>query len=76
MDYFLNEHRCDNCNKLLFKGELSVGQIETKCNRCGEVKIVNGVHEGKNSYSPGAESGKIFKDGAGEDYQKEREWEG
>ena len=35
----LNEYRCNNCGKLLFKGELKDCTIEIKCKRCGEIKV-------------------------------------
>jgi phage FluMu protein Com len=35
----LNEYRCDNCGKLLFKGKLEECIIEIKCRRCAEIKI-------------------------------------
>lgn len=31
-------HRCDNCNRLLFKGEIGEGGIvQVKCGKCGTV---------------------------------------
>ncbi|MFW5902551.1 MAG: hypothetical protein ACOCTT_01545 [archaeon] len=39
------EHRCASCNKLLFKYSIIIGkkdilEIETKCNRCGNKKVL------------------------------------
>jgi PAS domain S-box-containing protein len=34
---FLNEHRCQNCNKLLFKGIFIDSIVEIKCSRCGTI---------------------------------------
>ena len=38
------EHRCQTCNKLLFKYSIHIGKedvikIETKCNRCSNKKV-------------------------------------
>lgn len=33
----LPEHRCENCRSLLFKGRIAEGNIEIKCNKCGEI---------------------------------------
>lgn len=37
----LNEYRCgvDNCNALLFKGEIIHGRVEKKC-KCGVTNII------------------------------------
>jgi phage FluMu protein Com len=49
----LNEYRCNNCGKLLSKGNLKECTIEIKCRRCGEIKVfgcnnVNGLKEDEN----------------------------
>jgi PAS domain S-box-containing protein len=50
----LDEQRCSNCQRLLFKGVLGIGFIEAKCNRCGTVNLIHnfdGILEGrKNAY--------------------------
>lgn len=46
----IDESRCSNCDKLLFRGVLGIGFIETKCSRCGTVNIVHnfdGILEGR-----------------------------
>ncbi|MFZ3073560.1 MAG: Com family DNA-binding transcriptional regulator [Minisyncoccales bacterium] len=35
----LKEYRCENCNKLLFKGDIRDAIIEIKCKRC-KIKTV------------------------------------
>ena len=40
----LIEYRCQ-CGKLLFKGFLLMGVIETKCKRCGQIKIFQDFDE-------------------------------
>lgn len=37
----LQEHRCDNCHRLFFKGFIGLGFVEVKCSRCGEICILN-----------------------------------
>lgn len=32
-----NEYRCNECNKLLFKGVLVDSEVEVKCNRCNNL---------------------------------------
>ena len=36
----MKEYRCNNCNKLLFKGNFK-GIIEILCNRCKKVIEIN-----------------------------------
>ncbi|PIS05173.1 MAG: hypothetical protein COT81_02430 [Candidatus Buchananbacteria bacterium CG10_big_fil_rev_8_21_14_0_10_42_9] len=36
------EYRCPDCNKLLFKGILVDSDVEIKCKRCNELKIIKG----------------------------------
>ena len=36
------EYRCDR-GKLLFKGQLQVGNIEIKCRRCCEIKLFEAI---------------------------------
>jgi PAS domain S-box-containing protein len=46
----VDESRCITCNKLLFRGALGIGFIETKCARCGTINIVHnfdGILEGR-----------------------------
>ena len=31
---------CENCGKVLCKGNISVGQIEIKCTRCGQINSI------------------------------------
>jgi len=38
-----NEYRCKKCSKLFFKGILVDSEIEVKCKRCGEVRLIKGV---------------------------------
>jgi len=40
----LIEYRCQ-CGKLLFKGLLIIGVIETKCKRCGQIKLFQDFDE-------------------------------
>lgn len=47
----VDQSRCSSCQKLLFRGVLGIGFIETKCSRCGTVNIVHnfdGILEGRN----------------------------
>ena len=37
----LEEQRCENCNRLLFKGILGLGFIEAKCTRCGNINLLH-----------------------------------
>ena len=37
----LDEHRCNTCTKLLFKGTLGMGLIEVKCSRCGTLSLIH-----------------------------------
>ena len=30
------EYRCKNCNRLLFKGDLTEASVAVKCTKCGE----------------------------------------
>jgi phage FluMu protein Com len=49
----LPEKRCDNvitlhgtptvCNALLFRGEIMVGTIEKKCNKCKKIHTIEGT---------------------------------
>ena len=39
----MNEHRCLNCNKLLFKGHF-IGIIEIMCNRCKKINKIECQH--------------------------------
>lgn len=32
------EYRCDNCKKLLFKGNVETGFVEIKCSKCGHLQ--------------------------------------
>lgn len=34
------EYRCNNCNKLLFKGVIEEGVIEIKCRGCKEINTI------------------------------------
>lgn len=40
----LREYRCV-CGKLLFKGMLVMGSVETKCNRCGAIILTQDLNE-------------------------------
>ena len=42
MTNFLKEYRCQHCNKLFFKGDLSHCTIEIKCKNCKEFSTVTG----------------------------------
>ncbi|MEK7593816.1 MAG: Com family DNA-binding transcriptional regulator [Patescibacteria group bacterium] len=42
-----NEYRCKNCSKLFFKGILVDSEIEVKCKRCGEIRIIKGIPANK-----------------------------
>lgn len=37
----LQEHRCENCHRLFFKGFVGLGFVEVKCSRCGHISILN-----------------------------------
>lgn len=37
----LDQIRCENCQKLLFRGIVGLGFIEVKCSRCGHVNVIN-----------------------------------
>lgn len=37
----IEEYRCKNCKKLLFKGALGMGIVEVKCERCGNVSLLH-----------------------------------
>ncbi len=41
----LSDQRCQNCNKLLFKGVLGLGLVEVKCPRCGNISILHSFDE-------------------------------
>ena len=36
----LEEHRCEKCKKLLFRGLVGLGLVEVKCGRCGQVNVL------------------------------------
>lgn len=38
----LHEYRCRGCGKLLCKGAIVDGQVETKCKRCDKVNLFEG----------------------------------
>jgi phage FluMu protein Com len=38
------DFRCPKCGKLLFRGELNQGKIETKCPKCGTVLKVSAIN--------------------------------
>lgn len=42
MDTLYKEHRCKNCEKLLFRGLLIGSEIEIKCKRCKELNKFTG----------------------------------
>jgi phage FluMu protein Com len=42
METFYKEYRCPDCDKLLFKGLLIDSQVEIKCRRCRDLKILSG----------------------------------
>lgn len=42
----LKEHRCDTCNKLLFKGILVDSTVEIKCKGCGSLTTFQGEPSG------------------------------
>jgi phage FluMu protein Com len=49
----LAERRCNNCNKILFKGTIQVGIVEIKC-KCGTVnkfEAITKLPEGQKSLS-------------------------
>lgn len=37
----LDEQRCEQCEKLLFRGVIGIGFIEVKCARCGHLNLLN-----------------------------------
>lgn len=37
------EHRCPECQKLLFKGVLVDSEVEVKCRGCGSLNTFHGV---------------------------------
>lgn len=39
----MKEHRCENCNKLLFKGTYE-GTIEILCTRCKKLNIIKSAN--------------------------------
>lgn len=41
----LQEYRCPECHKLLFKGLLVGGAIEIKCGRCAVLRTIEGTNE-------------------------------
>lgn len=40
----LKEFRCDNCNKLFFKGSLEHCTIEIKCKNCKQFSTIEGTN--------------------------------
>jgi len=38
--YNMQEHRCPNCQHLLFKYQMILGQIEVKCYRCNYFEVL------------------------------------
>ena len=45
MSSILREYRCPKCQKLLFRGLLIDSQIEIKCSRCREIRVLMGEKE-------------------------------
>lgn len=39
----LEELRCTNCNRLLFRGIMGLGFIEAKCSRCGAINLLHSL---------------------------------
>lgn len=43
MSNFLKEYRCEHCNKLFFKGDLTHCTVEIKCKNCKKISVIKGV---------------------------------
>lgn len=44
---FLQQYRCQSCNKLLFKGSLVISTVEIKCRKCGMISLFNVLDNNK-----------------------------
>lgn len=43
-ELFLLDCRCKKCGKLLLRGIFFEGKLEIKCNKCGEINKMGGIH--------------------------------
>lgn len=50
-----------------------MGSIETKCVRCGNVKIIDGIYKSNDSGNPIADKNNVLKDESDEYYQNSKE---
>ncbi len=41
----LDDMRCEQCSKLLFRGSIGLGIIEVKCPRCGHINVLHAFED-------------------------------